>query len=105
MGRGSGGDRLTEASERVRARVVVAGRVQGVFYRDSTRARARQLGVTGWVRNREDGRVEALFEGEEAAVREAVEFARAGPKFARVGYVEVAWEEATGEFADFRVVG
>ena len=96
---------MSESPRRVRARVVVVGRVQGVFYRDSTRRTARQLGVTGWVRNRVDGGVEALFEGEEAAVRRAVGFARAGPKFARVDHVDVAWEEATGEFADFRVVG
>ncbi len=96
---------MSESPRRVRARVVVVGRVQGVFYRDSTRRTARQLGVTGWVRNRVDGGVEALFEGEEAAVREAVGLARAGPKLARVDRVDVAWEEATGEFADFRVVG
>ena len=63
------------------------------------------LEVRGWVRNSPDGRVEALFEGEESAVRMALDFARAGPKFARVDHVEVAWEDATGEFADFRVVG
>ncbi len=96
---------MSDAPRRVRARVVVVGRVQGVFYRDSTRRTARQLGVTGWVRNRVDGGVEALFEGEEAAVRKAVGLARAGPKLARVDHVDVAWEEATGEFADFRVVG
>lgn len=96
---------MTDALRRLRAHVVVAGRVQGVFYRDSMRRRAQQLGLTGWVRNRDDGRVEAVFEGEESAVRAAVAFARRGPQFARVDDVEVAWAEATGEFADFRVAG
>jgi acylphosphatase len=77
-------------------RVVVSGDVQGVFFRDSTRREARRLGVTGWVRNRPDGRVEAFFEGEPAAVRELVRWCRDGPRHATVEDVEVEEAEPEG---------
>ena len=86
----------------VRRRVVVRGRVQGVFFRDSTRARAELLGVAGWVRNREDGSVEAAFEGEPEAVAELLAFVRAGPGRATVSDVEEFEEEPAGE-GEFRV--
>lgn len=72
-----------------RARVVVTGRVQGVFYRASTVDRARELGVSGWVRNLPDGRVEAEFQGRADAVEAAVDFARSGPPTASVTAAEV----------------
>ena len=81
----------------VRRRVVVTGRVQGVWFRDSCRAEARLLGVTGWVRNRADGAVEGVFEGPEAAVGRLVAWCREGPPRAEVGGVEVAAEEPAGE--------
>jgi acylphosphatase len=62
-----------------RKRVVVSGRVQGVFFRDTTRRRAEGAGVAGWVRNTPDGTVEAVFEGDPEAVEQLVEFARRGP--------------------------
>jgi acylphosphatase len=71
------------------AHVFVSGRVQGVWFRESTRRRALELGVGGWVRNLPDGRVEALFEGDAAAVRAAVAFVREGPPMARVESLEV----------------
>jgi acylphosphatase len=80
----------------IRRRVVVHGRVQGVFFRDSTRQRARQHGVTGWVRNNWDGTVEAVFEGEPEAVDRLVEFCRQGPRGAEVERVEVVDEEPEG---------
>lgn len=86
-----------------RARVIVTGQVQGVFFRDSTRRLATQAGITGWVRNLPDGRVEALFEGEEEAVRRLVAWCRHGPPEARVRDVAVTWEQATGEFARFTI--
>ncbi len=70
-------------------RVVVAGRVQGVGYRDWTQAVARQLGLRGWVRNRVDDSVEALFAGEAATVDRMVAACRRGPSLARVDTVEV----------------
>lgn len=88
-----------------RAHVLVSGRVQGVNFRDATRRQARALGVTGWVRNKADGRVEAVFEGEEAYVRRMVEWCRQGPPVARVDEIEVEWQPYTGEFDSFEVVG
>lgn len=86
----------------VRAHVFVSGRVQGVFFRFETRRLARRLGVRGWVRNRRDGRVEAVFEGEREDVERMIEFCRWGPSGARVTNIEVRWEEYTGEFRGFR---
>ncbi len=85
-----------------RVRVLVSGRVQGVFYRATCAARARELGVAGWVRNLPDGRVEAAFEGEDAAVDAMVAWCREGPPYARVEGVEVIQEEPLGG-AGFRV--
>jgi len=80
----------------IRRRVVVHGRVQGVFFRDSTRRRAQQLGVAGWVSNRWDGAVEAVFEGENDAVERLVRFMHDGPRGADVERVEVFEEEPEG---------
>ena len=77
----------------IRRRVVVHGLVQGVFFRDSTRRLAQRRGVAGWVANRPDGAVEAVFEGEADAVERLVAFSRAGPRGARVESVEVVEEE------------
>lgn len=87
----------------MRRRVVVHGRVQGVFFRDTTRRLAEQHGVGGWVRNNRDGSVEAVFEGEPEAVERLVAFARRGPRGAAVERVEVHEEEAEG-LTGFRVV-
>jgi acylphosphatase len=76
--------------------VVVHGRVQGVFFRDSTRERASSRGVAGWVSNRSDGAVEAVFEGEPDAVDSLVRFMREGPRGADVSDVEVTDEEPEG---------
>jgi acylphosphatase len=80
----------------IRRRVAVHGHVQGVFFRDSTRRLAEREGVAGWVRNRPDGAVEAVFEGEPDAVERLVRFAREGPRGAQVERVEVAEEEPEG---------
>ena len=76
-------------------RIVVSGRVQGVFFRDSMRRAAETRGVAGWVRNRSDGTVEAHLEGDEDAVGSVVEWARSGPSRAEVSAVDV--DEATPE--------
>ncbi len=89
--------------EKVRARVVVRGRVQGVYFRAETRDRARQLGLTGWVKNRPDRAVEAVFEGEKGAVEEMVSWCRKGPPLAEVAGLEVEWSSYTGEFDDFKI--
>jgi acylphosphatase len=87
----------------MRTRVVVHGRVQGVFFRDSTRRLADQHGVAGWVRNNRDGSVEAVFEGEAEAVERLVAFSRRGPRGAEVERFEVHDEEPEG-LSGFRVV-
>ena len=83
-------------SERVAKRMVVRGRVQGVWYRESMRQEAERLGIAGWVRNRLDGTVEALVEGDAAAVQAIVDWARRGPRDAEVRGVDVAEEHVTG---------
>ncbi|MFL5829737.1 MAG: acylphosphatase [Solirubrobacteraceae bacterium] len=83
-------------SERVRRRVVVHGRVQGVFFRDSVRERAQAHGVDGWVSNRSDGAVEAVLEGEPDAVERVERFLRTGPSQADVKDVDVTDEEPEG---------
>ncbi len=80
----------------MRAHVYVTGTVQGVFYRASTRDRARARGAAGWVRNMSDGRVEAVFEGEEDIVRSMIQWCKKGPTGAHVDDVEVKWEEEQG---------
>jgi len=87
----------------VRAHIYVSGLVQGVFFRASMQEVARSLGVTGWVRNLPDGRVEAVVEGDEDKVRKLIEWAWRGPPLARVENVEVKWEEYRGEFRDFHI--
>ena len=72
------------------------GRVQGVFFRDTTRRRADASGVAGWVSNRPDGAVEAVFEGDSAAVDQLVDFCRSGPSRAEVESVDVVEEESEG---------
>ena len=86
-----------------RVHVVISGMVQGVFFRSYTEDKARSLGVTGWVMNRWDGRVEAVFEGEKSDVDEMVRWCRRGPSSARVEKVEVKEEKYTGEFDSFYV--
>jgi len=82
--------------ERRRTRVVVHGDVQGVFFRDATRSEADSQGVAGWVTNRDDGAVEAVFEGESGAVQAMVDFCRSGPSKADVENVEVEEQEPEG---------
>lgn len=87
----------------VRAHVYVSGRVQGVFFRYETKSLADRLGVKGWVRNLPDGRVEAVFEGEEEMVRKMIDFCKRGPPGARVTDVKVEWEDYKGEFNGFSI--
>jgi len=87
-----------------RARLLVSGRVQGVGYRASTRWAAKRIGgLTGWVRNLDDGRVEAVVEGPREKIEELIAWARQGPAAARVSDVDVTWEPATGEFPSFGI--
>ncbi len=90
--------------ERVRARVLIAGLVQGVNFRAYTRDKARAAGVEGWVRNLPDGRVEAVFEGTRPAVQRMISWCYSGPTHAVVEKVDVAWEEPTGKEGSFAIV-
>lgn len=94
---------MEEEPDNVRAEVVISGRVQGVFFRAHTRERARELGLTGWVRNRFDGRVEAVFEGQRGKVQRMVAWCYRGPRYAQVDNVDVEWQGPTGEFTGFSV--
>ena len=80
----------------IRKRVVARGRVQGVFFRDSTQREARAAGVSGWVTNRSDGAVEAVFEGDDEAVDRMVDFVRGGPGHADVLDLDVEDEQPEG---------
>ena len=89
-----------------RCHVYLRGRVQGVWFRGSTREEAVRLGVTGWVRNLPDGRVELVAEGEDALVDALVEWCRrGGPPMARVDDLEISWEAPSGSFTEFNVTG
>ena len=79
--------------------MIVRGRVQGVFFRSETRSRARSAGLRGWVQNRSDGAVEAVFEGSHDAVESMLRWCERGPAGARVDSVEVAWEEPADDAA------
>jgi acylphosphatase len=86
-----------------RVRVVISGLVQGVFFRAYTKDEAERLGLTGWVRNLPDGRVEALFEGQEEAIEKMIQWCHQGSPASVVTKVEVAEEPWTGEFKDFKI--
>ncbi len=85
----------------IRAHVFISGRVQGVFYRASTKNMAEQLGLKGWVRNISDGLVEAVFEGEENAVKDMISWCHKGPRSAEVSDVTVDYTKFLGEFEEF----
>ena len=82
---------------------MIRGRVQGVYFRASTQREARRLGIGGWVKNRGDGSVEILAEGEETSIRELHGWAQKGPGAARVERVDTRWRSFTGEYPDFRI--
>ncbi|PLX81644.1 MAG: acylphosphatase [Desulfuromonas sp.] len=88
----------------VRATVRIRGLVQGVNFRYFTRRTAIEHDLTGWVRNLPDGDVEAVFEGRETAVRQALDWCRSGPSAARVDELFIDWEDFRGEFESFEVL-
>jgi len=86
-----------------RVRIVVRGKVQGVFFRAATKDMAGRLGLTGWVKNKDDGGVEIVAEGESEDLRELVKWSRRGPVDAAVDIVETEWSEYIKEFNQFTV--
>jgi acylphosphatase len=89
--------------EHLRARVIVHGLVQGVWFRQSTKDEATRIGVGGWAMNLPDGTVQALFEGEKKKVEEIVGWCHRGPSGARVSKVDIFWEPYKGEFKHFDI--
>ena len=94
---------IISAMEKTRAHVIFRGRVQGVNFRAFTARVAGSLGLDGWVKNLPDGSVEAVFEGAEETVREAIKRCRTGPSFADVSDAEVKWSPAQGGFGGFSI--
>ncbi len=88
---------------KTRAHVFITGRVQGVFFRLETKRNADKHDVTGWVRNLQDGRVEAMFEGEKDAVEKLITFCKHGPFGAKVTDFELIWESYKGTFDRFKL--
>ncbi len=86
-----------------RLHIWISGKVQGVFFRASARRKAMDLGVKGWIRNLDDGRVEAVFEGDDSSVKEMVDYCRRGPYGANVDNVEVKIEGYSNEFDSFEI--
>ncbi len=86
-----------------RLQVIIAGSVQGVFFRAGTVSEAKKLGLVGWVRNVEDGSVEVMAEGERSALESLLDWCYHGPEGAVVASIEYRWLEATGEFGNFSV--
>jgi acylphosphatase len=87
-----------------RVHVYVSGKVQGVFFRAETQKTATNLHLTGWVRNMEDGRVEAVFAGEDRDIDKMLVWCHSGPPFARVERVEAVEEPCTGSDKSFRII-
>jgi len=90
-------------SKKIRAHAIITGKVQGVWFRVETQQAARSQGVTGWVRNKMDGSVEAVFEGDEADIQATLSWCHNGPPHARVDEVAVTWQAYTGKHTDFKV--
>ena len=88
---------------KVRAHVMISGRVQGVFFRAYTQRAAQERGISGWVMNTRDGRVEAVLEGEKEKVEDMIRWCHQGSPHSRITEVSVDWEEYSGEFRDFSV--
>ena len=92
-----------QSNDQERAHVQISGQVQGVFFRDSTRQKAGELGLGGWVKNTPDGNVEAVFEGPSDKVREMLRWCEEGPRQASVENVDTDFEDAAGDFSGFEV--
>ncbi len=88
---------------KVRAHVIISGKVQGVYFRAETRDQALYLGVNGWIRNMPGRKVEGVFEGEQDKVNKLIEWCRQGPPGAEVSDVEVEWQSCGSEFSSFKI--
>lgn len=84
--------------------ILVSGQVQGVLFRQNTKAKAEKLGLTGWVRNTDAGKVEITTEGDKEKLDELIEWCRKGPLFAKVGDISVEWQDSTNEHSTFEIL-
>jgi acylphosphatase len=90
-------------TKKTRIRVIITGRVQGVFFRQKTKEKAQSLSLTGWVKNLPNGQVEAIFEGEKENIKKIIAFLWVGPPLARVDNLDIQEEPYQGEFASFEI--
>ncbi|MEF8846868.1 MAG: acylphosphatase [Candidatus Paceibacterota bacterium] len=86
-----------------KAHLLISGRVQGVTFRASTKKKAQSLGLKGWVRNTEDGKVETVVEGEQEKIEKLIDWCKQGPSLAKVQNIEVDWKEEQEGFSNFEV--
>ncbi|TSC91695.1 MAG: acylphosphatase [Candidatus Berkelbacteria bacterium Licking1014_96] len=84
--------------------MIINGRVQGVFFRQKTKAEAEKLGLFGWVRNEDDGSVKIIAEGGEDKIKELIKWLRVGPRFAQVDEVKIKWQSAQNKFSQFNII-
>ncbi len=90
--------------ELARVHIFVSGKVQGAWYREGTKKEANKLKVFGWIKNLEDGRVEALLEGEKESLEKMLVWAKRGSFWSKVENIEISWEEHKKDFQDFKIV-
>lgn len=88
---------------KIRRRVIISGRVQGVFFRMETKRFADMIGIKGWVKNRRDGSVEAVLEGDENLLNEMISWCKKGPPMSRVIDVQIFPEDYSGAFTAFEI--
>ncbi len=91
-------------TEKQQVHIIVSGRVQGVFFRDFTQRQAVKLGLSGWVRNTNDGKVEIIAEGDNINLNKLIEVVKIGPDHAQVKYYQINWENSIKGFSDFQII-
>lgn len=89
--------------EKVRVHALISGKVQGVFFRGSAKEKAEKLGISGWIKNLRDGRVEAIFEGDKENINKMIEWAKKGPIGAKIEDFNLSWEDYKGDFSEFSI--
>ena len=96
-------DRNKNSQVKIRGHIVVNGKVQGVYFRQNAQRICSEYGVTGWVRNVENGSVEAILEGDKSSVEDAISWFKVGPPNAHVEKIDLKYDSYSGEFQDFKI--
>ena len=86
-----------------RSHIFVSGKVQGVFFRENTREKAAEFGLNGFIRNLQNGKVEAIFEGEKEKIEKIIQWIKKGPETTQVENIEINWQNYKGEFKNFEI--